>query len=107
MSELRIELGEEGDPDDGGPLLLECLALIDPCGRFVMDQFVVDRIGPRGGLHPIGCAKVYRYTPPDPGPIRGIDYPRENGGLVPNVQVGRQLSRAGYHYRPDYEGRDP
>lgn len=81
MTNEYVRLGTLGTPDTGEPMVLEILSLVDPTGAYVLDHFVAERVGPRGGLDPMGNVVVYR-----PGgfelPLR---YPRETGGVCPSV----------------------
>lgn len=74
-----VKLGELGTPDTGEPMVLEILSLVDPTGAYVLDHFVAERVGPRGGLDPMGNVAVYRPG----GAYLAGRYPRETGGVCP------------------------
>lgn len=81
----EVQLGELALPDNGDPMLLEILSLVDPTGAYVLDHFVAERIGPRGGREPMGNAIVYRPGFSKEQEERERRRPRETGGVCPAV----------------------
>ena len=75
---MEVELGEQADPDLGGPMDLTLTALINPNGTYVLDHFVVGRVGPRGGSEALGNCGIYQDVPTNEKRF----FPRRNGRAV-------------------------